>query len=70
MVPEPTKINLNEEPFVKATIMTPTEYVGTVMDLCQKKRGTFKDLKYIEETRAVLLTICLFLKLYMISLIV
>ena len=54
ILPEPTKINRIEEPFVKATIMTPTEYVGTVMDLCQKKRGTFKDLKYIEETRAVL----------------
>lgn len=54
MLPEPTKINRIEEPFVNATIMTPTEYVGTVMDLCQKKRGTFKDLKYIEETRAVL----------------
>lgn len=54
MLPEPTRINRIEEPFVKATIMTPTEYVGTVMDLCQKKRGTFKDLKYIEETRAVL----------------
>ena len=53
MLPEPTKINRIEEPYVKATIMTPTEYVGTVMDLCQKKRGTFKDLKYIEETRAV-----------------
>lgn len=54
MLPEPSKINRIEEPFVTATIMTPTEYVGTVMDLCQKKRGTFKDLKYIEETRAVL----------------
>ncbi len=54
MLPEPTKINRIEEPYVNATIMTPTEYVGTVMDLCQKKRGTFKDLKYIEETRAVL----------------
>ena len=54
MLPEPTKINRIEEPFVNATIMSPTEYVGTVMDLCQKKRGTFKDLKYIEETRAVL----------------
>lgn len=54
ILPEPTKINRIEEPFVNATIMTPTEYVGTVMDLCQKKRGTFKDLKYIEETRAVL----------------
>lgn len=53
-LPEPTKINRIEEPYVKATIMTPTEYVGTVMEICQKKRGTFKDLKYIEETRAVL----------------
>lgn len=54
MLPEPSKIDRIEEPFVYATIMTPTEYVGTVMDLCQKKRGIFKDLKYIEETRAVL----------------
>lgn len=43
-----------EEPFVKATIMTPTDYVGAVMELCQKKRGNFIDMQYIEETRVVL----------------
>ncbi len=47
-------INRIEEPFVKATIMAPTEYVGAVMDLCQKKRGTFIDMHYIEETRVVI----------------
>ena len=53
-LPEVQRIDRIEEPYVTATIMTPTEYVGTVMDLCQKKRGIFKDLKYVEETRAVL----------------
>ena len=53
-LPPVQSINRIEEPFVKATIMSPTEYVGAVMDLCQKKRGTFIDMTYIEETRAVL----------------
>ena len=53
-LPPVQSINRIEEPFVKATIMAPTEYVGAVMDLCQKKRGTFIDMHYIEETRVVL----------------
>ncbi len=52
-LPAPNSIVSIEEPYVKATIMTPSEYVGTVMELCQKKRGTFLDMKYIEETRVV-----------------
>ena len=53
-LPPVQSINRIEEPFVKATIMAPTEYVGAVMDLCQKKRGTFIDMHYIEETRVVI----------------
>lgn len=53
-LPEIQRIDRIEEPFVKATIMTPTEYIGAVMDLCQKKRGTFVDMQYVEETRAVI----------------
>ena len=53
-LPEPQVISRIEEPFVKATIMTPSEYIGAIMDLCQKKRGTFIDMQYVEETRAVI----------------
>jgi GTP-binding protein LepA len=53
-LPEASKLDRIEEPFVKATIMTPTEYIGAVMDLCQKKRGFFIDMQYVEETRAVI----------------
>lgn len=52
-LPEPQVIDRIEEPFVRATIMTPSEYIGAVMDLCQKKRGLFIDMQYVEETRAV-----------------
>ena len=53
-LPEVQRIDRIEEPFVKATIMTPSEFIGAVMDLCQKKRGTFIDMQYVEETRAVI----------------
>ena len=53
-LPEVQRISRIEEPFVKATIMTPSEFIGSVMDLCQKKRGTFIDMQYVEETRAVI----------------
>ena len=53
-LPEVQVISRIEEPFVKATIMTPSEYIGAVMDLCQKKRGIFVDMKYVEETRALI----------------
>ncbi len=52
-LPDPSYISKIEEPYVNATIMVPSEYVGSVMDLCQAKRGTFIDLKYVEETRAI-----------------
>ena len=53
-LPDPSYISKIEEPYVNATIMVPSEYVGSVMDLCQSKRGTFVDLKYVEETRAII----------------
>ena len=40
-----------EEPYVKASIMTPNDYVGAIMELCQKKRGVFIDMQYLDETR-------------------
>jgi GTP-binding protein LepA len=43
-----------EEPIVNATIMTPTEYVGSIMELCQSRRGTFINMEYMEATRAML----------------
>ncbi len=53
-LPNIQMIDRIEEPFVRATIMSPTEYVGSVMDLCQKKRGVFIDMHYLEETRVVI----------------
>ncbi len=53
-LPKEEKIDRIEEPYVNATIMVPSEYVGSVMDLCQAKRGSFVDLKYVEETRAII----------------
>ena len=45
-LPPPNNIELMREPFVFATIYTPQEFVGTLMDLCQEKRGVFKDMQY------------------------
>ena len=53
-LPTTTEISSMKEPIVAASIMTPTEYVGSIMELCQNKRGEFKDMKYLEETRVVL----------------
>ncbi len=50
-MPDPKKINQIKEPIVKSSIMVPNEYVGSVMELCQKKRGTFKNMDYIDDTR-------------------
>lgn len=52
--PNPERIKHIEEPFVIATIMLPNEYVGTVMELCQKKRGIFKDMVYLDVNRVTL----------------
>ncbi len=50
-MPSPAQIAWMEEPMVDAHIMTPSTYVGTIMELCQERRGIFQDMKYIEETR-------------------
>ncbi len=52
--PSPDEINEASEPIVKATIITPTEHVGGIMELCQERRGIFKDMKYIDQKRAEL----------------
>ena len=50
-LPNAAEIDYMEEPIVKATIMTPSEYVGSIMELCQNNRGTFIDMQYIEADR-------------------
>lgn len=50
-LPEPQRIDHIEEPYVVANIMVPKDYVGAVMDLCQKKRGMYKDMQVIDDTR-------------------
>jgi len=52
--PTSDEIETAYEPIVKASIITPTEYVGGLMDLCQDRRGTFHDMKYIDTTRVEL----------------
>ena len=49
--PTPNDMDYAEEPFVKANIITPTEYVGNIMELAQERRGVFKDMKYLDTTR-------------------
>ena len=53
-LPEPTEIDYMEEPMVKAEIMVTSEFIGSIMDLCQERRGIYQGMEYIEETRAVL----------------
>ena len=53
-LPTPQEIDHIKEPYVKATIMAPKDYVGPVMDISQKKRGIFGDLKYIDENRVTI----------------
>ena len=53
-MPVVQKIDFIEEPFVTASIMTPEEYVGIIMELCQQKRGIFQDMQYISENRVQL----------------
>ena len=49
--PDPSVIAQAEEPITNAHIYAPSEYVGNIMELCQERRGVFKDMHYIEETR-------------------
>jgi len=52
--PSPEEIDVASEPVVKATIITPATFVGNIMELCQDRRGTFVDMKYITSDRAEL----------------
>ncbi|MCI8816517.1 MAG: elongation factor 4 [Angelakisella sp.] len=52
--PDPATIAGAEEPFVKASIFTPSEFIGTIMDLCQGRRGVYKDTKYLDTDRVEL----------------
>ena len=53
-LPDPSKIEYMEEPFVSAEIMVTKDYVGAIMQLCQERRGVYKSMEYTEETRALL----------------
>ncbi len=53
-LPPQTEIAYMEEPIVTANIMTPKEYVGNIMDICQNRRGIFIDMKYLDENRVTL----------------
>lgn len=53
-LPPSTEISYMEEPIVTANIMTPKEYVGNIMEICQNRRGIFIDMKYLDENRVTL----------------
>ena len=52
--PVPAFIQQAEEPIVKAEIISPSEFVGNIMELCQDRRGTFKNMQYLDETRVAM----------------
>ena len=51
LLPDPTTITRIEEPYVRAAIMTPDEFIGPIMELCQTKRGEYVDIDYLDDTR-------------------
>ncbi|ANU11248.1 GTP-binding protein LepA [Planococcus antarcticus DSM 14505] len=51
MMPDAQKIQMVEEPYVKATVMVPNDYVGAVMEICQRKRGNFLTMDYVDDSR-------------------
>lgn len=53
-MPEPSEIDYMEEPIVRAAILSPKEYVGSIMELCQDRRGTYKDMEYLDQNRVQL----------------
>ena len=53
-LPSISEIDYMEEPFVSANVMSPTDYVGNIMELCQERRGIFIDMKYLDETRVTI----------------
>lgn len=54
-LPAPQEISYMEEPIVKADILTPKEFVGNIMEICQNRRGIYVDMKYLDETRVTLI---------------
>ena len=54
-LPPTSKIRAIEEPFVEAAIITPSDYIGPVMELCQERRGQYKDMEYLSESRVRLI---------------
>ena len=52
-LPDPSQIDWIEEPMVKCTIMTPKEYVGNIMELCQERRGVYINMEYMDEMRVI-----------------
>ena len=50
-MPDKSKIKLTEEPYIKTSIFTPSEYIGPIMELCQDKRGKYISMEYIDDTR-------------------
>ena len=52
--PDPAEIQEAQEPFVKASIITPPEYVGNIMELCQQRRGEYQDMTYLDQSRVEL----------------
>ena len=54
-MPQSNLIDFMSEPFVKASIIVPEEFIGTMMELCQDRRGTFKNMEYLETSRVVLI---------------
>ncbi len=53
-LPAPQEISYMEEPIVKAEILTPKDYVGNIMEICQNRRGVYVDMKYLDESRVTL----------------
>lgn len=53
-LPDPSEIEYMEEPIVSAEIMVTKDYIGTIMDLCQERRGEYVSMEYVEESRALL----------------
>lgn len=54
-LPKPQEISYMEEPFVEAKILTPKEFVGNIMEICQNRRGIYKDMKYLDENRVTII---------------
>ena len=54
-LPKQQEISYMEEPFVEAEILTPKEFVGNIMEICQNRRGIYKDMKYLDENRVTII---------------